>query len=192
MKNPYDVLGVSLNASDDEIKKAYRKLSRMYHPDSNVNNPDKEVTEEKFKEVQQAYDKIVNGKGYGYNSSNTNTEGFYGNTYYVTAANYIRNGRYLEALKILERIMLKDGMWYYLGAMAMAGVGNTVTALGYAKTAVEMEPDNIDFKNLYVQLTSVSEWYTARGSMYGMNGSSSEGFCMKLCLANIFCNLCCC
>ena len=51
MKNPYDVLGVPRNASDDEIKKAYRQLSRTYHPDANVNNPNKEAAEEKFKEI---------------------------------------------------------------------------------------------------------------------------------------------
>ena len=54
----YEVLGVDKNASDDEIKKAYRRLSRKYHPDANVNNPNKKQAEEKFKEVQQAYDEI--------------------------------------------------------------------------------------------------------------------------------------
>ena len=53
-KNPYDVLGVSPNASDDEIKKAYRDLTRKYHPDANVNNPLADLAEEKFKEVQEA------------------------------------------------------------------------------------------------------------------------------------------
>ena len=55
MRDPYDVLGVPRGASDDDIKKAYRKLSRLYHPDANVNNPNKAQAEEKFKEVQQAY-----------------------------------------------------------------------------------------------------------------------------------------
>ena len=56
MKNPYEVLGVSPGATDEEIKKAYRKLSRIYHPDANINSPNKAQAEEKFKEVQQAYD----------------------------------------------------------------------------------------------------------------------------------------
>ena len=76
-KNPYDVLGVSPNASDDEIKRVYRDLTRKYHPDANVNNPLADLAEEKFKEVQQAYDQIMKekqsggsfGGSYGYNTS---------------------------------------------------------------------------------------------------------------------------
>ncbi len=68
--NPYDILGVSPNASDDEIKKAYRELSRKYHPDANAGNPLADLAEEKFKEVQEAYDEIMkerqNGGGYQY------------------------------------------------------------------------------------------------------------------------------
>ena len=69
--DPYQVLGVTSNASDDEIKKAYRTLSRKYHPATNVNNPNKEAAEEKFKQVQQAYEEIQKmrsggGSGYGY------------------------------------------------------------------------------------------------------------------------------
>ena len=59
MLDPYRVLGVSQSASDEEIKKAYRTLSRKYHPDANVNNPNKEQAEEKFKEIQAAYNQIM-------------------------------------------------------------------------------------------------------------------------------------
>ena len=77
MLDPYSVLGVPRNASDDEIKKAYRKLSRKYHPDANINNPNKDQAEEKFKEVQQAYEQIMKEREYG--SSSRNGYGGYGN-----------------------------------------------------------------------------------------------------------------
>ena len=57
--DPYKILGVSPNASDDEIKKAYRELSRKYHPDANSGNPLADLAEEKFKEVQTAYSRIM-------------------------------------------------------------------------------------------------------------------------------------
>lgn len=64
-KNPYEVLGVPQSASDDEVKKAYRDLSRKYHPDANVNNPLADLAEEKFKEVQEAYDMIMKQRAQG-------------------------------------------------------------------------------------------------------------------------------
>ena len=79
--DPYQVLGVSRGASDEEIKKAYRKLSRQYHPDANINNPNKAQAEEKFKQVQQAYDQIMKekqqGSSYGgsYNGYGTGSNG---------------------------------------------------------------------------------------------------------------------
>ena len=65
MSDPYKVLGVSPDASDEEIKKAYRMLSRKYHPDSNINNPNKAEAEEKFKQVKEAYHQIMDAKAKG-------------------------------------------------------------------------------------------------------------------------------
>ena len=56
MQDPYSILGVSRDASDEDIKKAYRKLSRIYHPDANINNPNKDQAEAKFKEIQPTHD----------------------------------------------------------------------------------------------------------------------------------------
>ncbi len=58
MKNPYDVLGVPESASDEEIKKAYRKLAKKYHPDNYTDSPLKDVASEKMKEINEAYDTI--------------------------------------------------------------------------------------------------------------------------------------
>ena len=84
MIDPYQVLGVTRSASDEEIKKAYRNLSRKYHPDANVNNPNKDQAEEMFKRVQQAYDQIMKERqqgttggysGYGAGNGQSNGQG---------------------------------------------------------------------------------------------------------------------
>lgn len=89
MKDPYEVLGLKRGASEDEVKKAYRRLSRKYHPDANINNPNKDQAEEKFKEIQQAYKAIVSGEadrasyggtGYG-GSSYGRGAGYSGSSY---------------------------------------------------------------------------------------------------------------
>lgn len=71
--DPFKVLGIDYNASEDEIKRAYRAKSRKYHPDANVGKPNQAEYEERFKEVQQAYSMIMDKKqgrtvsGYGGN-----------------------------------------------------------------------------------------------------------------------------
>jgi len=59
MKDPYRILGFDRKVSDDEVKKAYKKLAVKWHPDKNVDN--KEEASEKFKEISQAYQQIISG-----------------------------------------------------------------------------------------------------------------------------------
>ena len=68
MRDPYEVLGIQRGASKDEIKTAYRKLAKQYHPDMHVDNPLKELAQEKFIEVQEAYDKLMNGSSSSYSN----------------------------------------------------------------------------------------------------------------------------
>ena len=80
--DPYGVLGVDRNATDEEVKKAYKALSRKYHPDANINNPNKAYAEEKFKEIQSAYQQIMKERtegfsgGYGYGQDGYGAGGF--------------------------------------------------------------------------------------------------------------------
>ena len=82
MIDPYSILGISRDASDEEVKKAYRKMSRKYHPDANIDNPNKEQAEEKFKQVQQAYEQIMKEREQGIDYGN------YGSNNYVVLADF--------------------------------------------------------------------------------------------------------
>jgi len=216
MRDPYSVLGVSRSASDEEIKKQYRKLSRKYHPDANVNNPNAAQAEEKFKEIQQAYQQIMKEKeNGGYGSSGYGGNGQYGgqygsfggfggfgssraggyqsqsDAYYQAAANYIRAGRYAEALNVLGSIENRDAKWYYFSGVANASVGNNILALQHAKTALSMEPDNWQYRQLVSQLESGGNWYQGMHGSYGNTTYSSGCNCADICLANLLLNICC-
>lgn len=212
-KNPYDVLGVSPSASDDEIKKAYRDLTRKYHPDANVDNPLADLAEEKFKEVQEAYDTIMherssgNSGGYSYgNSSSSGGSGSYsygGSGGYggyqnaqqdprlQAAVNYINSRRYREALNTLDQIPERSALWYYLSGCANAGLGNNVLARDHAAQAVNMEPNNLQYRQLLNQLDFSSRRYQSSpyGGGYGPGGSScgTGNMCCDLMIADQLC-----
>ena len=204
MFDPYSVLGISRDASDEEIKKAYRKLSRKYHPDANINNPNKAQAEEKFKEVQQAYEQIMKEKEYG-TSGNYNSYGGFGgfggqsqSTYQdeeairrQAATNYIQSQHFQEAMNVLSSLSQRNGQWYYLSAMANMGLGNNVNAMNDARTAVNMEPDNMQYRMLLQRLEGGGSWYQEQQNPFGGMPVDGSDYCMKLCLANMVCNLCC-
>ena len=218
MLDPYSVLGVPRSASDDEVKKAYRRLSRKYHPDANINNPNREQAEEKFKQVQQAYEEIMRERQYGTGSSSSGTGyggygnfggfggfGGYGGTGRRTssayqdeeglrrqaAANYIQNGHYQEAMNVLDSLGQRTGEWYYLRAMAQMGLGNNVNALDSIREAVRLEPGNAEYRAIMNQMENGGTWYQQRQSPFGGMPSGGDDMCMRLCLANLACNMCC-
>ncbi len=203
--DPYKVLGVDRNASLDDIKKAYRKLSRKYHPDANVNNPNAAQAEEMFKKVQQAYDQIVKekeggsayggsqgGYSYGYSGYGQRTTGNAGSqdVRLQAAANYINSGHYAEALNVLAGIDNKTAMWYHLSAMANAGIGNNVMAMQHAQMAVNMEPNNLQYKMLLQRLQGGGQWYQSTGRQYGYDTGNRDDACLNLCLNYLLCSCC--
>lgn len=207
MADPYQVLGVSPSASDEEIKKAYRSLSRKYHPDANVNNPNRAQAEEKFKEVQQAYDQIMKekqqGSSYGGERS-TGGYGYYGGgrTYQSeadspqmrAAASYISNRRYAEAINVLNGIPLDErkARWYYYSALANQGAGNNIQAMEHAKRAVEMEPSNMEYRQFLQHLEYGGTWYSNMGSNYDRPYASTGNWCLSMLFLNMLCNCCFC
>ncbi len=70
MLNPYEVLGVNKYDDDQTVKKAYRQLSKQYHPDNNINNPNKDAAEETFKKIQLAYEEIMHERSLGIGGPN--------------------------------------------------------------------------------------------------------------------------
>ncbi len=207
MIDPYRVLGVSRDASMDEIKKQYRALSRKYHPDANINNPNKAAAEEKFKEVQAAYEQIIDerehGKSYnygqdqgfggfggfgGFSGGQRNYRADEGGTDYErAAASYINSGMFKEALNTLSNVNSSDrtARWYYLSAIANHRLGYSVTAVEHAKTAVRMEPGNSEYEQLLNVLQNGGTWYQNTSRTYD---TSDIG---RGCLYCLLLNLCC-
>lgn len=210
-QDPYKVLGVAPDASDEEIKKAYRDLAKKYHPDMNPNDP---TAAEKMNEINDAYDRIKSGDtaqpayqgGTAYQqyaaqdpfwnawTAYTDPFGAYSQqsqrqserSEYTAAKSYIRNGMYKEALTALSGVPLseRDGKWYYLHAGANMYLGNKIAALESAKKAVEIEPGNEEYRRLLSELQSGGDFYQSYTRNY-RSGLSPDRFLLALCAANM-------
>ena len=201
VSNPYEILGISPNASDDEVKKAYRELSRKYHPDSYANNPLANLAEEKFKEVQEAYNQIMDERSKGYSSSGYGSGGSSGgysgssstggsNSSEMTAVyNFINSRHYQDALNVLNRMSSRDARWYYCSAVANSGLGNNAAALEHARQAVNMGPNNPEYSNFLNQLQWNGQRYQTNpyGGGAGRPAYSTGNCCCDLWIADSCC-----
>ncbi len=180
--DPYAVLGIPSSATDDEVKKAYRRLAKQYHPDI---HPDRQFAEKKMAEINAAYDQIqaqrqgkatgqtYGGYEYGEPAGGSDPE--------MTAVrHYLHYQRYREAFNVLNRITNRNAEWYFLSAYAHAGVGNRTQALEFARKAVQMEPSNGEYQNLLNRLEMRGMAYQTYGQGFEMPRMSGLG---KLCFA---------
>ena len=198
--DPYKVLGVSPNATDEEIKKAYRSLALKYHPDR---NPGDQQAAKKMQQINAAYDQIKNPDSYRRPGNSSGGYGGYGydpfggawqqrsqsgDQYQQAAWNYIQFGRYAEALNVLTNSNERNARWYYLSALANDGLGNQVTALEHIRRAVSMEPGNAEYLRTLEYIQNGGAAYRRQAQGFGGYRMRSNLWTWCLCLfAQIFC-----
>lgn len=199
MRDPYEVLGVSQNASDDEIKKAYRNLARKYHPDNYQDNPLADLAEEKMKEVNEAYDLITKSRSGG-SGSNGSYSGYTGGSAYQSqnyssgssdfaqVRQYINAGNIDLAEQILQGSTVKNGEWYFLMGSIAYRRGWLDEARQNYQIACRLEPSNMEYQQALSMMQRGGYGYHSAN----MSGSSCDAMdcCTTMMCMNCLCGGC--
>jgi len=195
INDPYQVLGVSPDASDDEIKAAYRNLAKKYHPDL---NPGDEAAAKKMNEINAAYDQIKNPKQntnyYNYNAyggaAGQGHDGDSNASALQAARHYIQVGYFQQALVALNGASVRDAEWYYLSAIANFNLGNRITAMEHIQRAVSMQPNNPEYQRVYAQMQNGGNMYSNFNQGFVFDMGTSTRLCLSVIAANIMCRYC--
>lgn len=194
MKDPYEVLGVSHDASEDEIKKAYRELARKYHPDNYANNPLADLAQEKMKEINEAYDVLT--KGGSTASGSTSGTSYSGSTSGGTSAELsevrrlIQMGNIAQAEARLEAIANHNAEWYFLRGVIAQRRGWMDEAAQNFRIASQMDPGNMEYRNA-VNSASGAGAYGYRQTHYQQTTDDELcNLCSTLMCMNCLCNSC--
>ena len=207
MTNPYEILEINANATDEEVKKAYRELAKKYHPDNFKDNPLSDLANEKMKSINEAYDAIQKERAYGsgsYKSYGGGAEqnGNYYNNSNNTASNFPRireliiNRRFSEAEIMLDAAETneRNAEWFYLKGVLMGERGWFFDAQKHFETAHKMEPDNGEYRDAFNSIKNKSQNFYQNGgyntSRRQKTGCSGCDICTGLLCADCCCECC--
>ena len=195
--NPYEVLGVPENASEEEIKKAYKELVKKYHPDKYQDNPLADLAEEKLQEVNEAYDMLMKNRNsgssgsysYGNYGSGSGSVGSYGTPDYMAVRRYIDAGNLTAAENILNSTKDRSAEWFFLSGMLSYRKGWYDDAVNKLKTANDLAPNNMEYSQAYGRIINMGGAY--QNQAYGRGYGSSNDMCCQA-LQCYICADCCC
>ena len=196
MNDPYQILGVSEKATDEEVKKAYRDLARKYHPDNYHDNPLADLAQEKMKEINAAYEEITrqrSGSGSSYGKSGYGGTSYqnYGSQQYRSGSSSvlqqvriaIQSGDISRAEALLANYSDHNAEWNFLRGAVCYRRGWMDEAKRYYQTACQMEPGNSEYRQaLDFMETGAQTSYHPRGTVFSTD----------LCGSNLCLPLCCC
>ena len=184
MNDPYGVLGVDRNASDEQVKSAYRELAKKYHPDNYVDNPLSDLATEKMQEINDAYDAIMNERRSN-GSGSTSSSG----SKYPDVRNLITQNRLDEAIRILDQVNPSErtAEWYFLCGSVQYKRGRFDDAYTSFMTAHQMEPNNAEYRTAAEKISS------RRGGFNPYNTRRVGSNCCDCdCCTSLICADCCC